>query len=144
MALAHRREIDVVLATDLSCWRRSPLDSLHALPKLKAQRVSVIAMSDLAFDRSKPPGCMMTIIGSGKTFERALIRAHPLRHRRGKAPRNRFKSDWLASKVLDLTDKGRSYRRVGRELGLSRHTIADIVKRSRSSATRTSYSDACV
>jgi hypothetical protein len=43
----------------------------------------------------------------------------------------RPKSDRLAPKVVGLVAKGRSYRLVGREVGLSKNTVADIVKRHR-------------
>jgi DNA-binding CsgD family transcriptional regulator len=33
--------------------------------------------------------------------------------------------------TLALVDAGRSYRLIGRELGLSKNTVADIVKRRR-------------
>ena len=39
MALARRREIDVVLVTELSRWGRSTLDLLHTLEELEAWRV---------------------------------------------------------------------------------------------------------
>jgi putative DNA-invertase from lambdoid prophage Rac len=38
--------------------------------------------------------------------------------------------------VLALVAKGRSYRLIGRELGLSKNTVAEIVKRNRSAAGR--------
>jgi hypothetical protein len=41
------------------------------------------------------------------------------------------KSDRFAPKVLALVDAGQSYRLIGRELGLSKNTVADIVKRCR-------------
>ena len=41
------------------------------------------------------------------------------------------KSDRLAPKVLALIAQGRSYRLIGREVGLSKNTVADIVKRNR-------------
>jgi transposase-like protein len=37
-------------------------------------------------------------------------------------------------KVLTLVTKGRSYRLIGRELGLSKNTVAGIVKRSRTAS----------
>ena len=43
----------------------------------------------------------------------------------------RPKSDRLGPKVLALVAQGRSYRLIGREVGLSKNTVADIVKRSR-------------
>ena len=36
-----------------------------------------------------------------------------------------------ASAVLALVAQGRSYRLIGRELGLSKNTVADIVRRNR-------------
>ena len=49
----------------------------------------------------------------------------------GRQPGQRPKSDRLAPKVLALVAVGRSYRLIGRELGLSKNTIAEIVKRKR-------------
>src|ERR1700693_1760643 len=54
--------------------------------------------------------------------------------RLGRQPGQRPKSDRLAPKVLTLIRQGRSYRLVGRELGLSKTTVADIVKRDRAAA----------
>jgi hypothetical protein len=55
--------------------------------------------------------------------------------RLGRQPGQRPKSDRLAPKVLALIGQGRSYRLVGRELGLSKNTVAGIVKRDRAAAT---------
>ncbi len=49
----------------------------------------------------------------------------------GRQPGQRPKSDRLAPKVLALVAQGRSYCLIGREVGLSKNTVADIVKRSR-------------
>lgn len=49
----------------------------------------------------------------------------------GRRPGQRPKSDRLAPKVLALVAAGRSYRLIGRELGLSKNTVAGIVKRDR-------------
>jgi len=141
MALAQRREIDAVLVTELSRWGRSTLDLLHTLKQLETWRVSVIAMNGLAFDLATPHGRMLaTIIAGIAEFERELIQervrsglaaAKARGKRLGRQPGQRPKSDRLAPKVLALADKGRSYRLIGRELGLSKNTVAEIVKRSR-------------
>ena len=55
--------------------------------------------------------------------------------RLGRQPGHRPKTDRLASKVIALVAKGRSYRLIGREVGLSKNTVADIVKRHRAKAT---------
>ena len=43
----------------------------------------------------------------------------------------RVKSDKLASKVLALVAAGQTYRKIGRELDLSKNTVLEIVKRER-------------
>jgi hypothetical protein len=60
--------------------------------------------------------------------------AHPscsLSRHIGRRLGQRPKSDRLAPKVLALVAQGRSYRLIGRELGLSKNTVAEIVKRDR-------------
>ena len=141
MALAQRREIDAVLVTELSRWGRSTLDLLHTLKQLETWRVSVIAMNGLAFDLATPHGRMLaTVIAGLAEFERELIQervrsglaaAKARGTRLGRQPGQRPKSDRLAPKVLALVAKGRSYRLIGRELGLSKNTVAEIVKRAR-------------
>jgi putative DNA-invertase from lambdoid prophage Rac len=146
MAFAQRREIDAVLVTELSRWGRSTLDLLHTLKQLESWRVSVIAMNGLAFDLATPHGRMLaTIIAGIAEFERELIQervrsglaaARARGKRLGRQLGQRPKSDRLAPKVLALVGKGRSYRLIGRELGLSKNTVADIVKRTRVAASR--------
>ena len=141
MALAQRREIDAVLVTELSRWGRSTTDLLATLRELEARRVSLVALNGMAFDVSTPHGRMMaTVLAGIAEFERELtqerirsgIAAAKARGKRlGRQPGQRPKSDRLAPKVLTLVAQGRSYRLIGREVGLSKNTVADIVKRSR-------------
>ena len=142
MTLAQARQIDVVLVAELSRWGRSTLDLLHTLKELEARRVSVIAMSGLAFDLTTPHGRMLaTIIAGIADFERELIQerirsgiAAARTHGKllGRQKGQRPKSDRLAPRVLALVGKGRSYRLIGREGGLSKNAVAGIVKRARS------------
>ena len=146
LALVQRRDIDAVLVTELSRWGRSTLDLLHTLQELEARRVSVIAMSGLAFDLSTPHGRMLaTVLAGIAEFERQLIRervrsgmaaAKARGKRLGRQPGQRPKSDRLAPKVLALVAQGRSYRLIGREVGLSKNTVAEIVKRHRTGPPR--------
>lgn len=141
MALAQARHIDVVLVTELSRWGRSTLDLLETLRELEARRVSVVALSGMTFDLASATGRMMAIILAGiAEFERELLRERvrsglAAARARGKILGRRLgqrpKSDRLAPKVLALVAAGRSYRLIGRELGLSKNTVADIVKRHR-------------
>jgi DNA invertase Pin-like site-specific DNA recombinase len=146
MALAQARRIDAVLVTELSRWGRSTTDLLATLKELEARRVSVVALSGMTFDLATPHGRMMaTMLAGIAEFERELIQerirsgiaaAKARGIRLGRHPGQRPKSDRLAPKVLALVDQGRSYRLIGREVGLSKNTVADIVKRHRDKATQ--------
>jgi DNA invertase Pin-like site-specific DNA recombinase len=84
-----------------------------------------------------------TVLAGIAEFERELIQerirsgiaaAQARGKRLGRQPGQRPKSDRLAPKVLALVGQGRSYRLVGREVGLSKNTVADIIKRNRPGA----------
>src|SRR3954469_3445131 len=131
LALAQRHEIDAVLVTELSRWGRSTTDLLATLKELEARRVSLVALNGMAFDLSTPHGRMMaTVLAGLAEFERELIQerirsgiaaAKARGQRLGRQPGQRPKSDRLAPKVLALVAQGRSYRLVGREVGLSKN-----------------------
>jgi DNA invertase Pin-like site-specific DNA recombinase len=145
MALAQARHIDAILVTELSRWGRSTTDLLATLKELETHRVSVIALNGMAFDLSTPHGRMIaTVLAGIAEFERELIQerirsgiaaAKARGKRLGRQPGQRPKSDRLAPKVLALIAKGRSYRLAGREVGLSKNTVADIVRRNRQDGT---------
>jgi putative DNA-invertase from lambdoid prophage Rac len=132
MALAQARNIDAVLVTELSRWGRSTLDLLETLRELEARRVSVIALNGMTVDLASAAGRMMaTVLAGIAEFERDLLRervrsglaAAKARGKiLGRQPGQRPKSDRLAPKVLALVAQGRSYRLIGRELGLSKNT----------------------
>jgi len=98
----------------------------------------------MEFDISPPHDRMIaTVLAGIAEFERELIQerirsgiaaAQARGKRLGRQLGQRPKSDRLAPKVMALIALGRSYRLIGRELGLSKNTMADIVKRNRSKA----------
>ena len=147
MALAQARQIDAVLVTELSRWGRSTTDLLATLKELEARRVSVVALNGMTFDLATPHGRMMaTVLAGIAEFEREVIQerirsgiaaAKARGKRLGRQPGHRPKSDRLASKVMALVENGRSYRLIGREVGLSKNTVADIVKRHRAEPAQT-------
>jgi putative DNA-invertase from lambdoid prophage Rac len=49
----------------------------------------------------------------------------------GRRPRQRFKADRYAPRVLKLVGEGQSYREISHRLGLSKNTVLDIVKGDR-------------
>ena len=105
----------------------------------------MIALSGLQLDLATAHGRMLaTVLAGIAEFERDLIgernrsglAAAKARGRRlGRRPGQRPKSDRLAPKVLALVARGRSYRRIGHELGLSKNTVAAIVQRHRTAST---------
>ena len=141
MALAQARQIDAVLVTELSRWGRSTVDLLNTLRDLERWKVSVIAMNGLTFDLGSPHGRMMATLLSGiAEFERDLIgervksglaAARARGKKLGRQPGQRPKSDRLAPRVMSAVKEGRSYRWIARDLGISKNTVADIVKRHR-------------
>jgi len=146
MALVQARQINAVLVTELSRWGRSTTDLLDTFKELEAQHVSLVALNGMAFDLSTPHGRMMaTLLAGIAEFERELaverirsgIAAAKARGKKlGRQPGQRPKSDRLAPKVLALVAQGRSYRLIGREVGLSKNTVAGIVKRARAPLAR--------
>ncbi len=141
MELAQARKIDVVLVTELSRWGRSTQDLLDTLHRLAGWNVSVIAMSGMTFELNTPHGRMMaTLLAGIAQFERDLLServksglaaAKARGKKLGRQPGQRPKSDRLAPKVMALIEEGRSYRWIARDLGISKNTVADIVKRRR-------------
>ena len=98
-------------------------------------------MSGMTFDLGTPHGRMMaTMLAGIAQFERDLIServksglagARGRGRKLGRQPGQRPKSDRLAPRVLGLVGDGRSYRWIARDLGISKNTVRDIVKRSR-------------
>ena len=139
MDLAQARQIDAVLVSELSRWGRSTQDLLATLHRLAGWKVSVVAMSGMTFELETPHGRMMaTMLAGIAQFERDLIServksglaaAKARAKKLGRQPGQRPKSDRLAPKVLKAVGEGRSYRWIARNLGISKNTVVDIVKR---------------
>ena len=141
IALAQARKIDVVLVSELSRWGRSTQDLLDTLNRMAGWKVSVVAMSGMTFELGTPHGRMMaTMLAGIAQFERDLLServksglaaARARGRKLGRQPGQRPKSDKLAPKVIELVADGRSYRWIARELGISKNTVGEIVKRHR-------------
>src|SRR5262249_16866958 len=142
MALARNHEIDAILVTELRRWGRSTQDLVQTLDDLHSWKVSVLAQHGLTFDLSTSSGKLMRTIMAGLAeFERDLVvcvksglaaakaRGVSLGRQHGQRP-----SDKKAKKVLSLHAEGLSYRRIARNLGLSKNTVMEIVKREAATA----------
>ena len=121
LQLAQARRIDAVLVTELSRWGRSTQDLLDTLYKLAGWKVATMLAGIAQFERD----LLSEPVKSGLAAARA--RGKKL----GRQPGQRPKSDRLAPKVLHAIVGGKSYRWIARDLGISKNTVADIVKRHR-------------
>ena len=109
--------------------------------KLAGWKVSVVAMSGMTFEVETPHGRMMaTMLAGIAQFERDLLServksglaaARARGKKLGRQPGQRPKSDKLAPKVVQAVTDGRSYRWIARDLGISKNTVLDIMKRQR-------------
>lgn len=137
--LAQARQIDAILVSELSRWGRSTQDLLDTLNRLAGWKVSVVAMNGMTFKLDTPHGRMMaTMLAGIAQFERDLLServksglaaARARGKKLGRQPGQRPKSDKLAPKVLQAIEDGRSYRWIARDLGISKNTVTDIVRR---------------
>ena len=144
MRLAQAREINSILVTELSRWGRSTQDLLETLDQLAGWKVSVVAMSGMTFELDTPHGRMMaTMLAGIAQFERDLLServksglaaARARGKKLGRQPGQRPKSDKLAPQVVQAVADGRSYRWIARDLGISKNTVTDIIKRHRQSS----------
>jgi len=144
MDLAQAREINVILVSELTRWGRSTVDLVHTLQDLQVYGVSLMAPNGMQFDLATSQGKLFaSVMAALAEFERDLmaervrsgIAAAKARGKVfGRRPGQRIKADKLAPKVLELVATGLSYRKIGRELNLSKNTVLGIVKRSREEA----------
>ncbi len=142
--LAQARQLDAILVSELSRWGRSTQDLLDTLNRLAGWKVSVVAMNGMTFELDTPHGRMLaTMLAGIAQFERDLLServksglaaARARGKKLGRQPGQRPKSDKLAPKVLQAIEDGRSYRWIARDLGISKNTVTDIVKRHRQNA----------
>lgn len=101
-------------------------------------------MNRMTFELNTPHGRMMaTMLAGIAQFEHDLLServksglaaARACGKKLGRQPRQRPKSDKLAPKVLQAIEDGRSYRWIARDLGISKNTVTDIVRRYRQNA----------
>lgn len=140
MALAQDRWVDAVLVTELTRWGRSTQDLMDTLGQLASWNVSLVAQTGLTFDLSTPQGKLIAnLMSSLAEFEHDLLRervqsgiaaAKARGQTFGRRPGYR-PSDKQAPRVVELSEAGYSQRRIAGELDLSKTTVNEILKSSR-------------
>jgi putative DNA-invertase from lambdoid prophage Rac len=126
LALAQARKVDVILVTELTRWGRSMLDLFHTLQDPQAWGVSLVAQTGLQFDLHRAQGKLFaSLMAALAEFERDLpcerVRSGiaPARKRGVELGRRPARSSRLPA------------AEISHQLGLSKNTILDIVKRYR-------------
>lgn len=136
--LAQRREIDLVLVTEISRWGRSTQDLVATLDLLQAQGVSLITQQGLQFDLATAQGKMVAQLMSVLAeFERGLLRervksglqaarsrGRVLGRQKGFAPTQQRHG----ARILQLQAQGASIRKIARHLGISPSTVQRFYK----------------
>lgn len=140
LALAQRRDIDIVLITELNRWSRSVVDLIHTLEDLQSWGVSVITQSGLQVDLSTAHGRLIAgMFAQLAAFERDLLGERiksgvAAARKKGKRSGRKYgfcpTSDRIASRVLAFREQGKSYRWIAKEFHVSPNTVISIVKKS--------------
>ena len=134
LELARRRDIDLVLVSELSRWGRSTPDLRSTVERLAECNVALRALNGPELDISTAQGkLMLNLLASISEFERDLLRERiksGVAHARSKGtksgkPIGRPSFD-KKERVNRLLDDGKSIRSVARELGVSKTTIMKV------------------
>jgi DNA invertase Pin-like site-specific DNA recombinase len=126
MADAHQRRFDVIVVWKFDRFARAVSHLLRALETFRAQGIEFVSFSE-QLDTSTPAGKMVfTVLGAVAELERGLIvervRAG-LRNAQAKGKKlGRPKRIVDATEIAELRARGRSWRKIARQLGVSART----------------------
>src|SRR5712692_9291558 len=123
LADAHRRHFDAVVVWRFDRFARSVSHLLRALDTFRALGIEFVSLSEQV-DTSTPTGKMIfTVLGAVAELERSLIAERVragLRNARAKGKRlGRPTKQVNTAQVVALRASGRSWRRIGAQLGIS-------------------------
>jgi DNA invertase Pin-like site-specific DNA recombinase len=132
MGDARRRKIDVVLVWRFDRFARSTSHLLAALEEFRQLGIDFCSLNE-AVDTSTPMGRMIfTVCSAVAELERGIIvervRCGIARAKREGKTLGRPKSDVNQDEVKRLRLEGQSLRQIGKQLGISRTTVHDILK----------------
>lgn len=132
--LARKRQIDLVLVSELSRWGRSTPDLRTTIEDLARRGVALRALNGPDFDITTAQGkLMLNLLASISEFERDLLRERiksGMAHARSKGTRSGLA---IGRPVFDRLDpvkrllaEGKSVRAVAAELGISKTTVMKV------------------
>jgi len=134
MYLARKRQIDMVLVTELSRWGRSTSDLRSTIQELADRQVAIRALNGPDIDISTAQGkLMLNMLAAISEFEGDLLRERiksGIAHARSKGTKSgraigRPVYNSSAS-IHDLLSEGQSVRSVASQLGISKTTVMKV------------------
>jgi DNA invertase Pin-like site-specific DNA recombinase len=136
--LARKKQIDLILVTELSRWGRSTTDLNDTILDLAAKGIALRALNGPDLDVSSAQGkLLLHLLSAISEFERDLLReriksgiAHArLKGTKSGQPIGRPPATQL-QRVQALRGEGHSIRAVAKELGISKTTVVKLEKLS--------------
>lgn len=138
MELARAKMIQVILVSELSRWGRSLTDLVSTVQELQGYGVILWPINQAPIDVTSPTGkIILTVFGMMAEFERDLIRERTLSglaaaRARGQKLGRRPGSGKTIKKhtelVIDLRQKGFSYRDIATKLRIGTETVKQILQ----------------
>ena len=132
--LARKRQIDLVLVSELSRWGRSTADLRTTVEELAVRQIAIRALNGPDIDISTAQGkLMLNMLAAISEFEGDLLRERiksGIAHARSKGTKSgkaigRPAFD-RSNPVKRLLAKGKSVRTVAAELGISKTTVMKV------------------
>ena len=132
--LARKREIDLVLVSELSRWGRSTADLRTTIEDLAARQVAIRALNGPDLDISTAQGkLMLNLLAAISEFERDLLAERiksGIAHARSKGTKSGRAIGRPAfarvERVKRLLSEERSVRAIAAEIGISKTTVMKI------------------
>ena len=128
MADARLRHFDAVVCWKLDRWGRSLVACLNSIEELDRLGVRLIVPGqNIDTDKNSPVGrLLMPILGAVGQFERELIRERVVAGVRAAQAKGkhcgRAKKVFRRDLVVEMRKQGKSWRQIGRELGIPQST----------------------
>lgn len=133
---AQKRYFDIVAVWKFDRFARSAQHLLNALAEFKELGIDFCSLQDSVDTTTAYGKAMFTIIGAMAELERELIRqriVHGLKKAKERgAAIGRPKVDFDRAKAQELLSQGQSYSSIGKQLGVSRMTVARAIAQNHS------------
>lgn len=141
--LVRKREVDVVLVSELSRWGRSMQDLIATTNEMHSKGVSLVCLNGMSFDLNRPDHILMRdMLAAFAQFERNLIRERVISGVRNAQSKGKhcgrpkqttgklYGQNYapLRGRIKNLRRNGVSIRQIAKQCGCSTTTVQAILK----------------